>query len=655
MHGQLKLMCLLILRSILLPPAAAEPIPVEVFAVEDLFTNPKLSPDGQFVATIVGNRREGLGFIDVRNAKLSNAAKIGPDETVFDFAWVSAKRVVLFAELPGSERVIRGQLGDMYTAERDRSTATISYVSTGRNLRPQAALISTLERRDDAVVLISVQPKRSPIRQLPYYTPISGDTAYLLEFDARGVTRHFEDIPLTGARLVADHAQQVRFGIGYDRNGALVALHRATPKDAWEIFKLPGFRDNSIEVQRFTADNRAVTFIGVREGEALNGLFSLDLTTKAVTKLYQHSKNDIVETLTDLQTDAVAGVLVHGARPEYHWLDPSQATPQLYEMLRRSFGGQTVRITSRSEDGRKALLLVDSDTNPGDYYILDVPGRQASFLMAVRKSVDPAQMRPKQEVQIKTRDGVVLDGYLTRPAASKEPLPMVVLPHDGLPGARDAWQFDTQVQLLASRGYAVLQVNYRGSGGYGADFEAAGHRQWGARMQDDITDATRWAIEQGIAAAGRICIYGVGYGGYAALMGTIREPTLYRCAAGYSGIFDLDLAVKTDALAEYRRGTTRFDELFFGTDKVRLRQQSPVYNAERIQVPVLLIHGKHDRRADFDQAQRMKSALQRANKPHDLLVLDQSKPEADTKERTAAFEKLLAFLERHLAAAPPAE
>ncbi len=297
-----------------------------------------------------------------------------------------------------------------------------------------------------------------------------------------------------------------------------------------------------------------MTFTAVAEGETLNALYRVDLASQEVAKLYQHSKADIAEAVVDQRSGAVVGVRVHGEQPEYHWLDGNSATAQLYAMLERRFAGQTVHITSTSEDASKALLLVTSGTNPGDYYILDVSRRQADFLMASRQGIDPAQMRAKQSVQIAARDGVTLHGYVTRPAAANGP----------------------------------------------------------------------------------------------ALMGTVREPQLYRCAVGYSGIYDLSLLVKNKELAGYRLGPARYSDVIFGTVPVQLRQKSPVYNAERIQTPVLLMHGKRDRRADLAQASRMKDALERNDKPVEWLLLEDSKPDAEQTARVAAYERLLQFLDRHI-------
>ena len=219
--------------------------------------------------------------------------------------------------------------------------------------------------------------------------------------------------------------------------------------------------------------------------------------------------------------------------------------------LMRAFPGSNVRITSTTADGSLAIVFVDSDVNPGDYYLFDTKTMRAEFLRATRTWIDPRQMRPRKPIEVTARDGVKLHGYLTQPAGTG-PQPLVVLPHGGPHGIRDTWEFDWEAQLLASRGYAVLQINFRGSAGYGMDFETAGYRQWGAGMQDDVTDATRWAIEQKVTEPNRICIFGGSYGAFAALMGAAREPDLYRCAVGYAGIYDLELMLSSADIPESR-------------------------------------------------------------------------------------------------------
>jgi len=231
---------------------------------------------------------------------------------------------------------------------------------------------------------------------------------------------------------------------------------------------------------------------------------------------------------------------------------------------------------------------------------------------------------------------------------------MVVLPHGGPFGVRDTWEFDWEVQLLANRGYAVLQVNYRGSPGYGIDFERAAYGEWGVKVQDDIADATRWAIEQGMASRERICIYGKDYGGYAAVMAVAREPDLYRCVIGYNGIYDLELARSADT-----GDGGKAVERAFGSELKQLRERSLTFdalgivdaapNVRSVKVPVLLIYGNDAWYKDSQHGSLMKTALQRNGKQVESLEVVRHDEELyNGSTRAEVYERILKFLAANL-------
>ncbi|HEY4559890.1 MAG TPA: prolyl oligopeptidase family serine peptidase, partial [Lysobacter sp.] len=220
-------------------------------------------------------------------------------------------------------------------------------------------------------------------------------------------------------------------------------------------------------------------------------------------------------------------------------------------------------------------------------------------------------------------------------------------PHGGPFGIRDYWAFDSDAQLLASAGYAVLQVNFRGSGGYGRDFRYAGARQWGGTMQDDVTDATKWAIKQGIADGSKICLYGASYGGYASLMGVAKEPDLYRCAAGYVGVYDLPTMHTAGDIAERKSGRNYVNDWIGPRDKVG--EVSPTRLADRIKVPVFLAAGGEDERAPIEHSRMMERALRKAGVPVETLYFDtEGHGFYLVEHRREFYTKLLAFLSRSL-------
>jgi dipeptidyl aminopeptidase/acylaminoacyl peptidase len=292
-------------------------------------------------------------------------------------------------------------------------------------------------------------------------------------------------------------------------------------------------------------------------------------------------------------------------------------------------------------------MHVASDRNPGDYYLFNLKAKNASMLISQRDWINPERMATTRGFHFTARDGLRIDGLLTLPPGSDgKNLPMVVNPHGGPFGIQDVWGYSGEVQLLANAGYAVLQVNYRGSGGFGEAFEHAGYKQWGRAMQDDLTDATRWAIQQGIADSKRICIYGASYGGYASLEGVAKEPDLYRCAVGYVGVYDMPMMYHDGDIPERLFGRNFLKETL-GEDK--LEEISPDMHADRIKAPVLLTAGGADERAPIEQSKRMEQALRNAGKPVETLYYpEEAHGFYKMEHRQELYTRLLAFLRANI-------
>jgi dipeptidyl aminopeptidase/acylaminoacyl peptidase len=266
----------------------------------------------------------------------------------------------------------------------------------------------------------------------------------------------------------------------------------------------------------------------------------------------------------------------------------------------------------------KDFLRNQLDVLPRQYFLLDLERKALRKLGAIAPDLAQTPLSPMKSVKITARDGTTLPGYLTLPlGAEAKNLPMVVYPHGG-PHARDSWGYDDMVQFMASRGYAVLQVNFRGSTGYGRAWYEAGLRQWGSVMVDDVNAATHWAVTQGIADPKRTCVVGWSFGGYAALMGAIREPDLYRCVASIAGVSDLR-ALRWQWKNYY--GGSGTADFLLGTDSEELETGSPLKSSNLIKAPVLLVHGKYDLQADVEQSTMMYRALG-DKKQRELVLID---------------------------------
>nr|WP_301003853.1 prolyl oligopeptidase family serine peptidase [Arsukibacterium sp.] len=254
-----------------------------------------------------------------------------------------------------------------------------------------------------------------------------------------------------------------------------------------------------------------------------------------------------------------------------------------------------------------------------------------------------------QQISFTARDGKVIRGLLTLPDNAGKNLPLIVNVHGGPFGPFDSWGYNSEVQYLANRGYAVLQINFRGSGGYGDDFQRAGRLQWGHAMQDDVTDGTLWAIEQGIADKERICIYGGSYGGYAALWGVIKEPDLYKCSVGYVGVYDMPLFFKGDGSDASRSGSIeQYISSHVGVGDDYMRSISPVHHVDKIKAELFIVHGSRDVRVPIVHANNLKKALDEIGKPYEWLVKEDGHGFFKVDHRVELYSKMAEFFDKHI-------
>jgi dipeptidyl aminopeptidase/acylaminoacyl peptidase len=293
------------------------------------------------------------------------------------------------------------------------------------------------------------------------------------------------------------------------------------------------------------------------------------------------------------------------------------------------------------------LIGAYSDVKPEAFYVLDVATGTLDEIGGRNPDLAQTALAPMKTILVPLEHHRI-PGFLTLPL-DKEPqnLPLVVYPHGG-PYARDRWGYDPVVQMLASRGYAVLQLNFRGSTGWGVAWLNAGWRGWGGAIHDDITSGARWAISKGIADPKRLCIVGWSYGGYAALLGAAREPALYRCAASIGGVSDLNALA--DEARLFHGGAMSVRESI-GADKSVLESHSPLKQADRIKVPVMLIHGDADFAVLSSHSETMAKALQKQGVPTQLLVIAGGGHSLDREhERLTLLRRLEAFLAANLGA-----
>ncbi|HVI26154.1 MAG TPA: S9 family peptidase [Xanthomonadaceae bacterium] len=624
----------------------------------DSFEDILISPTGAYyAASVPGEDNSVLVILDRATNKPIAGFGLGRNTYIADFAWVNDERVVFGTKRKFGALEEPQLTGNLYGMNADGSGKEIlvgqdvNVMSTGTHIQQKkvemvaAFLLDTLPG-DDRDVLIAV-------------SGFSGDSYNRVErMDAyTGRRSPVARSPVRNAWYATDPAGVVRFAWGSNTDNSNKLFYRDaadsdwTDTSAWRELNNEASSGHVEVPLGFSADGR-IAYLRVEQAQGPDAIVAFDPRDGSRRQVLRDDDSDPVEVIRALGTPypAPVGAFVADGKPRTLFFDEASAEAKLYRSLEAAFAGHTVRITSKTADGRLAMVEVSSDRDPGSFYLFDTVAKKAGFMLARREWQDPEAMATMRPIEFAARDGQRIHGYVTLPRGSDgKRLPMVVLPHGGPFGIFDSWGYDTDPQVLAAAGYAVLQINFRGSGAHGRAFEQAGGREWGGRMQDDVTDGTRWAVAEGIADPARICIYGASYGGYAALMGAAREPSLYRCAAGYVGVYDLPLMFREGDTRQLESGRTYLRE--WVGDPAELGKVSPVNLAGSIKVPVFLAAGGKDERAPIEHSERMEKALRAAGVPVETLFVRTEGHGFFTEEHRAQFyARLLAFLDRNIGA-----
>jgi len=632
-------------------PTAAAPHEIDDFVRKPQFQRIKISPTGEFLAATVPVERKTALVILRRsdNKVMGNLTLPGPRAHVDDFWWVNDTRVLISGadkfgdqeepELTGELFAINadGSRGEMLVGQRLIVENTGSHIQRKKEERVAAFLVDDLPA-DDKFVIISVSPfTDDPFTRVERLNVMTGQRISIGK------------APVRNADFLTDNAGNVRFAFGrnIDLNNQL--YYRGLDGSDWKLIHESRGTGLAQWPLGFSADD-TLAYLQVEHAQGPDSIVSWNPATDERKEVFRDDNTDPVPVYVD---GKLIGVEVMDGLPRRVYFDPQAKHAKLHARLDRAFAGEQVGISSITADGRTALVFTENDRNPGDYFLFNAVDNKADHMLSLKQWIDPNRGAETKPVSFKARDGLALHGYLTAPVGgAAKNAPMIVLIHGGPFGVYDVWGYDREVQILAAHGYAVLQVNFRGSGNHGNGFEEAGRREWGGKMQDDITDATRWAVEQGIADPKRICLYGASYGGYASLMGVAKEPALYACAAGYVGVYDLP-TMHTDGDIQERASGENYLDAWVGPQQ-SLAAVSPTRMADRIKAPVFLAAGGEDERAPQRHTEMMEKALRAAGVPveahyyptegHGFYKLENERD---------YYAKLLRFFARHLGGRVP--
>lgn len=628
----------LMLVAASIPTAQAEQLPIQHFFENAAYESVIISPTGKYFAikSNAGDRDQIIIF-ERATSKVVSSFNLAEYQRFSNIMWVTDERFIFDSrKYVGLWDNQAGQ-PSLYAANADGSnrrqlffTQTAGYQVL--NLLPDDPdyiLIGRYHWRDEGKVKVH----RINVNDARIFYEADQPV------DANGVSTDTQGNLRIGYTVEEDEEDVM--------NMHVTLYYKPFGKDEWVDFQAKEYEPGStINFLGYSLDGRFV-YLGTDAWDETVQVYRFDTLEAKLEKVAGHDTVNTYTSVFGLKSEVIAIEFMPG-KIEREYIQDNRSS-KLLKQLEQAFPGQRVVFTSTTKDYSQAVIRVSSDRNAGEFYLLNTETLEVAFIAAPKENLYAEDMAPMQPISYETRDGVTIHGYLTTPKGwdKSKPLPMIVNVHGGPHGPRDTWGFNPEVQFFANRGYAVLQVNFRGSGGYGKAFMESGYRKWGREMQDDVTDGTLWAIEQGIAAKDRICIYGASYGGYAALMGVIREPDLYQCSVGYVGVYSLPLMYEVGDTQESERGR-KIWERYVGKDDAELKQNSPVFNVDKIKVPLYLVHGSKDVRVPIDHMYALTNALDSAGKSYKTFVREDGHGFYKEEYNYDLYAELEKFFAKHL-------
>jgi len=534
--------------------SAVTPLTPAVIAKSGIYHGAELSPDGKHIAVVMtqGGRRKLIVFTVDGFKMVGHTVFSGRDE-VGEVYWANNTRLVISIVHFEAWSAEPKFYGELYAVNYDGTDAELIYgyraqsdQQTVRIKRKSAtfgwARIIDMLPEDEKHILISSTPMSN-----------SGDKlakVYKLNVHTGVQSRKLMQSPIPYADFTTDQQSQVRIVTGVDDQNINRAYwynaderewDEIPQKDIGEQFTPLGFDQSGDWL--YIVDNQA---------QDMSALVKMHTKTGERKTIFADKEVDITDVVFDTQGTGVYAVRIDPGYPTYVVTDAKHPEAQIFKMLVQTFAGYKVNIVSRSADGNKNVVMVSADTLPASFYLYDVAKNSIVPLFNNLVGLQENQLARTETVSFKARDGLTIHGYFTRPkdVADKAQIPLVTLVHGGPHGIRDYWLYDREVQLLASLGYGVLRVNFRGSGGYGNAFQKAGYHHWGDAMQHDIIDGTQWAIKNLGVNGEKVCIMGGSFGGYSAVQSATIAPDLFKCVVANAGVYDLEMMYEEGDIPE---------------------------------------------------------------------------------------------------------
>jgi dipeptidyl aminopeptidase/acylaminoacyl peptidase len=598
--------------------------------LRDFFRNPdktayQISPDGEYFSFMAPVKKRMNVFIQKSGSDKAIQITHETERDVSGYFWANNKRILFLKDSGGDENY------KLFAVNINGTE--LKALTDFPKVKTQ--VIDDLEDIDDEII-VGLNKRDAKVFDAYRLNIINGELKMIAEN------------PGNITSWMTDHEGKLRLASATDGvNQSL--LYRKTESDAFKTILTTNFKE-SLDPQFFTFDNKrlyALSNLGRDKTVAVE--FDPE-TAKEVKVIYENSDYDISGISYSRKRKVLTAAFYIDWKTNRFYFD--KEAEELYNNLKMLLGDMEIRIADRTKDESKYIVRTFSDRSLGSYYFYDKTTKKLQFIHEVApwlKEEDLAEMKP---VQYKSRDGLTIHGYLTLPKGllPKE-IPVVINPHGG-PWVRDTWGYNSEVQFLANRGYAVFQMNYRGSTGYGKAFWEKSFKQWGKTMQDDITDGVRWLIHEGIADPKRVAIYGGSYGGYATLAGVTYTPDLYAAGIDYVGVSNLFTFMKT--IPPYWLPMLEMMHEMVGNpndekDSLHMREASPVFHSDRIKCPMFIAQGANDPRVNKNESDQIVEALKKRGVYVEYMVKDNEGHGFRNEEnRFDFYEAMEKFLLKHI-------
>ncbi|MEL0633652.1 S9 family peptidase [Pseudoalteromonas carrageenovora] len=618
--------------------------------IEDFFKNPKfsnlqLSPNGKYLAVLSPiNDRKNIVILETEGLKNAKPVTKFDEQDINSFVWANDNEIVFTLDSDGNEAYSLYKIN--VNAKRGRVVELVGSKVGSSGIR-SASIIHMLPN-DPEHIIIQYNGRSIKAPDL-YKLPLNS------KWDRKHERNYKMDIiaknPGGYQGWLLDHDGDVRGAVSID---GLIGkfYYKNKGEEKFHVLREYNIEEENISPLAFDFDNKNL-FVSSNINRDTSAIYYFNPEKNELGELiFGVPDVDVSNLMLSIKRNKLIGVRYLDEYPEVAYFD--EETAQMMASLKSAFKGKFVDVTSMSKDEVLNIVYVGSDTDPGHYYLYDKEKNTLKSLVSPMEWLDKTQLSPMKPIKFNSRDGLTLRGYLTIPKGSNgKNLPLIVNPHGGPYGIRDSWGFNPAIQFFASRGYATVQVNFRGSGGYGRKFQQAGYGgKWGAEMQNDLTDAVKYLVKEGVVDPKRVCIYGASYGGYATMAGLTFTPELYKCGVNIVGVTDISLLF--DSLPKHWETQRELLKKQIGDpdDKVLMKKMSPLYHVDKIVAPLMIVHGAKDPRVVKKHATDLRDALEDREivLTDDEWIMKDNEGHGFQKEenKIELYTKIEKFLNKHL-------